>query len=69
MSSAATASVLLLAALLRWHYDRWQRLLASKDRHSAPSCVGILLHVRMERLRLACVYFQVANATYGAVGP
>ena len=68
MPSATAASMLFLTSLLCWHYD-WGQSLLTDHWYGAPCRVGIFFHVRMERLRLASIYFQVADATYGAVGP
>ena len=59
-----------LASFFDWHYDGRQcLLLPAYRRHSSTLCRTILFHVWVESLRLASIYFEVADSTNWVVGP
>lgn len=58
---------LLLRAFFSWHNNGWQSLLTPDHRNSTSTGVRVLFHIRVERLSLAPIYFNVADAAHRTV--
>ena len=66
--SRASRGFFLSLTLLRRHDDWGKRsLLATDYWHGTTRCIGILFHVRVERLRLTTIYFEIADAAHGRI--
>ena len=63
-------ATLLFVALLYWHENGGQRLLAGQGENSAAASIAVcFFDVGVEGLCLAAFNFEVADAPYGAVCP
>ena len=58
-----------LSSTLLCRHDDWGQcgLLTPYYRHGTTRRIGILFHVRVERLRLTTIYFEIADAAHGRI--